>query len=339
MVDILNLALPYFGLIFIGFACGKAKGLPEQGLAWMNFFLLYVSLPALLFGIMSKTPFEELNNPPFLIATTLGTTTAFFLALFTGRLMGGLPLREATLAGLSGAYGNIGYMGPGLALAVLGSKAAAPTALIFCCDSIFLFTIVPLLIALTDSKHPSLWHTLGVVVRQIVLNPLIMSACLGALAAALHLHLPVAVDRTVLFLQNAAAPTALFVLGVTVALRPFGRVPWEVPGVIAIKLLIHPLVVFGLMLLLGTVRAALGGDRAVDGVVAAGAERVRDRPAERQLDRAGLRRGADRYLCLRRHAHQRDVGAADRPDRVSLNRVLQGEAGAGSLEENAPNIS
>jgi malonate transporter len=171
--------------------------------------------------------------------------------LFAGRLIGRLPLRDATLAGLSGAYGNIGYMGPGLALAVLGSKAAAPTALIFCCDSIFLFTIVPLLIALTDSKHPSLRHTLGGVLRQIVLNPLIMSACLGALVAALHLHLPVAVDRTVLFLQNAAAPTALFVLGVTVALRPFGRVPWEVPGVIAIKLLIHPLVVFALMLLLG----------------------------------------------------------------------------------------
>ena len=251
MVDILNLALPYFGLIFIGFACGKARGLPEQGLAWMNFFLLYVSLPALLFGIMSKTPFEELNNPPFLIATTLGTTTAFFLALFAGRLMGRLPLREATLAGLSGAYGNIGYMGPGLALAVLGAKAAAPTALIFCCDSIFLFTIVPLLIALTDSKHPTLWHTLGVVARQIVLNPLIMSAVIGALAAAFHIHLPVAIEKTVLFLQNAAAPTALFVLGVTVALRPFGRVPWEVPGVIAIKLLIHPLAVFGLMLLLG----------------------------------------------------------------------------------------
>ena len=52
MADILNLALPYFGLIFIGFACGKSKNLPETGLGWMNFFLLYVSLPALLFGIM-----------------------------------------------------------------------------------------------------------------------------------------------------------------------------------------------------------------------------------------------------------------------------------------------
>ena len=86
MVDILNLALPYFGLIFIGFACGRAKGLPETGLAWMNFFLLYVSLPALLFGIMSKTPFDELNNPPFLIATTLGTISAFVLALVLGRV-------------------------------------------------------------------------------------------------------------------------------------------------------------------------------------------------------------------------------------------------------------
>src|ERR1700755_3067240 len=251
MADILNLALPYFGLIFIGYACGKTKGLPESGLAWMNFFLLYVSLPALLFGITAKTPFSELNNPPFLVATTLGTMCAFVLAMVSGRLIGRLSIREATLAGLSGAYGNIGYMGPGLALAVLGTKAAAPTALIFCCDSIFLFSIVPLLIALTDRKHQSALHTLGVVVRQIVFNPLIMSACAGALAAALHFHPPVAIDNTLLFLQNAAAPVALFVLGVTVALRPFGRVPWEVPGVIAIKLLIHPLAAFGLMLLLG----------------------------------------------------------------------------------------
>ncbi|MFG3593210.1 AEC family transporter [Bradyrhizobium sp. RDI18] len=251
MVDVLNLALPYFGLIFIGFACGKTRGLPESGLAWMNFFLLYVSLPALLFRIMSETPFSELNNPPFLIATTLATVSAFVLAMVAGRIIGELSLRKATMAGLAGAYGNIGYMGPGLALAVLGAKAAAPTALIFCCDSIFLFTIVPLLMALSDRKHPSLLYAIGIAARQIVLNPLIMSAAAGALVAALHIQVPVAVDRTLLFLQNAAAPTALFVLGVTVALRPFDRVPWEVPGVIVIKLLIHPLIVFGLMLLFG----------------------------------------------------------------------------------------
>ena len=126
----------------------------------------------------------------------------------------------------------------------LGSKAAAPTALIFCCDSIFLFSIVPLLIEMTDREHPSLLHALGVVARQIVLNPLIMAACFGALCrGAAHRNSRSRSNNMLQFLQNAAAPTALFVLGVTVALRPFERVPWEVPGVIAVKLVIHPLIV------------------------------------------------------------------------------------------------
>jgi malonate transporter len=247
MMNVLNLALPYFGLIFVGFACGKRARLPETGLAWMNFFLLYVSLPALFFRIMSKTPFEELNNPPFVITTTLATAAAFVLSAVTGRLMGRLPVREAAMAGLSGGYGNIGYMGPGLALAVLGAKAAVPTALIFCFDSIFLFSILPLTMALTGNERRKLLPTLGIVAREIVFHPLIVAAYCGAFAAALHLELPIALDTMLQFLQSAAAPVALFVLGVTVALRPFGRVPWEIPGVIAVKLIVHPVIAFALI--------------------------------------------------------------------------------------------
>jgi malonate transporter and related proteins len=251
MMDVLNLALPYFGLIFIGFACGKLRNLPETGLAWMNFFLLYVSLPALFFRIVSRTPFEELNNLPFVVATTLATAAALCLSVLVGRLIGALRIREATMAGLSGGYGNIGYMGPGLALAVLGAKAAVPTALIFCFDSIFLFSIVPLSMALTGSERRPLLPTIGMVAREIVFHPLIVAAYCGGLAAALHVQLPVAVDSMFAFLQSAAAPVALFVLGVTVALRPFGRIPWEVPGVIAVKLIIHPLIVLALMIWFG----------------------------------------------------------------------------------------
>ncbi|MBB5045661.1 hypothetical protein HNR60_000396 [Rhodopseudomonas rhenobacensis] len=251
MLDVLNLALPYFGLIFVGFACGRWKRLPENGLAWMNFFLLYVSLPALFFRIMSRTPFEELNNLPFVVATTLGTSCVFLLSGAAGRWIGGLSLRETTIAALAGGYGNIGYMGPGLALAVLGPKAAVPTALIFCFDSILLFSIVPLLMALTGTDRGPLLSTIGMVLRAIVFHPLIVAAYCGALAAALHLPVPVAVDNTLQFLQNAAAPVALFVLGVTVALRPFGRVPWEIPGVVAIKLVLHPLIAASLMIAIG----------------------------------------------------------------------------------------
>jgi predicted permease len=127
MLDVLNLALPYFGLIFLGLLCGKLKQIPETGLAWMNFFIIYVSLPCLFYRVLAQTPLEKLNNPPFIVATTAATGAMFALAFAIGW---GFRRRiaEATIAGLSGAYGNIGYMGPGLALATLGSAANVPVA-------------------------------------------------------------------------------------------------------------------------------------------------------------------------------------------------------------------
>jgi predicted permease len=71
------------------------------------------------------------------------------------------------------------------------------------------------------------------------------------LAAAMHFEAPIALDRLMEFLQNAAAPCALFVLGVTVALRPIGAVPWEVPPIVLMKLVAHPLIVLVLLWALG----------------------------------------------------------------------------------------
>src|SRR5450755_2986576 len=318
MIDVLNLALPYFGLIFIGFACGRAKGLPETGLAWMNFFLLYVSLPALLFGIMSKTPFEELNNPPFLVATTLGTMCAFALALLSGRIIGRLSFREATLAGLSGGYGNIGYMGPGLALAVLGAKAAAPTALIFCCDSIFLFSIVPLLIALTDGKHRPLLHTLGVVVRQIALNPLIMSACAGAPGGGAP-HSSAGCNR-----QYADVSAKRRGAGGAVRARSDGRAAPVRSCALGSARRYRGQTAdpsadrFRIDVAAGAIRATMGGHRGVDGVAAAGAQCICNRSTKRHMDRARVGRRADRNIRLGRHADQRDVVDPDRPSGVSV---------------------
>src|SRR5690242_14928061 len=115
MLDVLNLALPFFGLIFLGLACGKFKRIPDTGLAWMNFFIIYVALPALFYRILAKTPFEELNNIPFVVGTTLSTFLAFLISLGVALVATRGNLADAAIAGLAGGYGNVGYMGPGLA--------------------------------------------------------------------------------------------------------------------------------------------------------------------------------------------------------------------------------
>ncbi len=117
MIDVLNLALPYFGLIFIGFACGKFKQIPDTALGWMNFFIVYVALPALFYRILSRTPLSQLAQVEFILATTLGTRWPSPLLSCIGLWIRSGRIDEATIAGLAGGYGNIGYMGPGLALA------------------------------------------------------------------------------------------------------------------------------------------------------------------------------------------------------------------------------
>lgn len=112
MIDVLNLALPYFGLIFIGFACGKLKQIPDTALAWMDFFIVYVALPALFYRILAQTPLEKLAQVDFIFATTLATFWAFALSFAIGMAIRRSNIAESTIAGLAGGYGNIGYMGP-----------------------------------------------------------------------------------------------------------------------------------------------------------------------------------------------------------------------------------
>ena len=251
MLEVVNLALPFFGLIFLGLGCGKFKAIPEAGLAWMDFFILYIALPALFYRIVAQTPLEELANPRFIVATMLGTFCAVAISFVLSMLIRRGQIAESTIAGLAGGYGNIGYMGPGLALATLGSAATAPVALIFCFDSVLLFTLTPFMMALAGTDKKGFVANAADVIRRIALHPLMVATMLGVLSAALHFEPPVALDRLLAFLQNGAAPTALFTLGVTVALRPLTRMPWEVPLAISVKLVVHPVLALLLMSFFG----------------------------------------------------------------------------------------
>lgn len=250
MLDVLNLALPYFGLIFLGFACGRYKSIPDTGLAWMDFFIVYLSLPALFYQILARTPFEQLNNIRFILTATLGTFLVLMLSFVVALVIRRNPA-ESAIAALAGAYGNIGYMGPGLALATVGAQAAAPVALIFCFETLLFFSFLPAMMALARPSSQGAGRVILEVARKILLHPFVIATMLGVASAALHIEAPVALDRLLAFLQNASAPCALFTLGVTVALRPFARVPWEVPVLVLIKLVVHPILALTLMTVLG----------------------------------------------------------------------------------------
>ena len=251
MLQILSLALPFFGLIALGYGAGKIVKIDESGLRWLNTFIIYIALPALFFQLVSRTPIEELANGTYIATTTFATYAAFALAFAVGAFVTRGDLAQATMQGIAGAYSNVGYMGPGLTLAALGPSATVPTALIFCFDSALLFTLAPLMMAVAGSGEARLSKTLLSVVKKVFLHPFILATLAGVLAAATGFRPPEAIDRMLNSLMGAAAPCALFAMGVTVALRPLKRISVELPALLTIKLVFHPLLVWLLLAWIG----------------------------------------------------------------------------------------
>lgn len=250
MDSILTLALPFFGLIFLGFFAGKWFR-NETALGWLNTFILYFALPALFFSLISATPFEELANWAFVGTTTAATGGAFLVAFTVSALITRAGIAQGAIQGGLGGYANVGYLGPGLTLAALGPAATVPTALIFTFDSMLMFALVPLLMAVAGNEARGLGRALLEVVRRIATHPFIIATALGVVAAYFDFTPPQALDRLLTMLSGAAAPCALFAIGVTVAQRPVTRMPIELPFLIVCKLLIHPLIALTLLTLVG----------------------------------------------------------------------------------------
>jgi hypothetical protein len=251
MADVLALALPFFGLVFLGFFCGKLKKLPEDGLAWMNFFVIYVALPALFFKLIATTPFEQLTNWPFILSTTLCTYIAFSISFVVGIWVTRGEIRQSAIQGALGGYSNVGYMGPGLTLAAIGPEAAVPTALIFVFDCVLFFTVVPFMMGMGGSEKLKVWATTKEVFLKVVLHPFNIATAVAVVAAYLRWQPPQALDQLITFLYRAAAPCALFALGVTVALRPYEGVPRELPIHLFVKLILHPTLVWVILSAVG----------------------------------------------------------------------------------------
>lgn len=243
MSDILGLVLPLFGLIFIGFVVARITRRPLEELGWLNTFIIYVALPALFIQLLSRTPIEQLAEWSYVLGSVVATYIVFALMFFLSWWRSG-DIAESTIKALAAAYGNIGYMGPGLALIIFGPPAAVPVALIVCFENIAHFTATPLLMGLARNEGERPIDLAFGVARKIALNPLIVGVLIGLAMAWIGVAAPLPIEKLLDYLSAAAAPCALFAMGVSLALRPLTRVPAEMGLIVFFKLVLQPLVCY-----------------------------------------------------------------------------------------------
>lgn len=246
MTEILNLAFPFFGLILLGVLSTRFFKHGEEGFAWLNTFIIWFALPALIYLVIADAPFEQLLYWPFVAATSSVTLICFFAALLLGRYVFANPLKTAAIQATTGSYGNVGYMGLPLSVAFFGPEAAVPAALVFCFDCTIQFVLTPTVATLGHERDEEAhWGEVAIqVAKRVAGHPFIIATVLGALASYFSWQPPVGVQTILEMLMRSAGPIALFALGATVGMRRFEGMGAELPWLVLIKLMVQPLLAF-----------------------------------------------------------------------------------------------
>jgi len=248
---VLSVILPFFALVLTGYGAGRWRVLDAAGIDGVNRFVFYFALPCLLFAKMAATPVSIIFNTTFIAAYIAGGLTLFAAAAIVGRLVFRGTLAEGGLLGLATCYGNIGYMGIPLLVAVVGEKIAVPLALILTVDLVVFVPLGMLVIEIGKGEGESVRHVARAAGRVFLTNPLVIAIVAGIATSAAGVTLPGPVAGFAGLLGGTAGPCAMFGLGAVLAGRPVGRGLDMVAYMSIGKLVVHPIIIAGSMAVFG----------------------------------------------------------------------------------------
>ena len=246
MGDILSLTIPFFGIILLGAFSRSSGFFDEQAGRILARFAFFVVLPAFMFVSITSAPVSEIANPHFILRYEAVTIIIFALGIVFATRILGLSGRSSGIFALNATYPNYGYIGVPLAILAFGQGAVVPMSLILVCDSIMLLLLTA--IFTRDRGSADLSSALMQMLQSMARNPLLLSVLAGFIFSASGLTLP---DMPIFFLDmlaGAAAPTALFALGITLIGQPIRSARAELGTITILKLVIHPLLMGVVML-------------------------------------------------------------------------------------------
>jgi predicted permease len=235
--------VPIWALTAVGYAAGRSKVLGPAAVDVLGRFVFYVAMPAALLNTLTRQP---IGGPAgkavaaFSIATLVIGGAGFCAARWVFKR----PLAEQTIAGMACGYVNAGNLGIPVMVQVLGNAGFIAVVLL-----IQTSILTPLILGTLDvaqSEHATgRWRRL----LTVPLRSPVMLACLaGVVLGAAHVHLPRLVGDAVALLGNAAVPSALVALGLSLVPRQGNdgeaRRPVEVALAVLLKSLLQPLLCF-----------------------------------------------------------------------------------------------
>jgi hypothetical protein len=238
---ILNVAFPIFGVILAGFLAGRWRILGGDATAALNAFVSYFALPVLFFGTLARTPVQAVLDPALLAGFSAAVVATFAMGMVTTRLVSRGGLAAMSLQGIASSWGNVGYMGVPLCLAAFGEPGLPPAMLTVIVTAVLSMVFGVMLIELEVAAGHGPIRTFLRAAFNVARNPLPLSIGFGILASWSGLVVPTPVEKWIDLMGAAAAPCALFAIGLFLSDKSIKSGLAEAGLATLIKLLLQPL--------------------------------------------------------------------------------------------------
>lgn len=239
------LSAPLFATVAVGYVIAR---LPFWRSSWTrvgNKFVFAVAVPAMLFRMMSDLSVLPLVDTRLLLAFFGGCFIVFVLGRLVGAFAFHLDGVSQSVFALGGIFSNNVLLGLPLAKLVLGDAALPSVALVLVFNSLTLWTLVS--VSVEWARHGSFTpRGLGKTALGVLTNPIVASIVGGTLFGHSGLHTPRLFWTALGMVGKLAAPAALLVLGMGLVEYGVGKGWQQSLAICCIKLIVQPLVVWGL---------------------------------------------------------------------------------------------
>ena len=254
--------LPVFLLMFLGMLLDRFKVLPEASGAVLSYYVLKVALPMLLLKLISEADPGVLAQGGFWGAIFGGQVIAYALGTLGDKYIGGRRGGSPVLTGMACSCTNAAFMGlplvaslfPGNAEAMLvaGMAAVAPAFMV-----VYVQPQMELLAARQASGSSALWPVFK---RAILLNPIVFVLVVGSVLSSTGIGLWGPFARVADLVGSTCGTCALLALGfeirrkLQIAQKAPGSLRSKIfrqAGISWVKLVIHPLATWALMVFFG----------------------------------------------------------------------------------------
>lgn len=242
---ILAALLPLFTLILMGTALRRAHFPGDAFWPALERLIYFVFFPALLISSLGNAALDAARLLPLFLALTLALAAGSAL-VFALR-----PLLHLTGPALSSVYQGAlrfnTYLGIAIVLSVMG-PAAMPTAALVIALFIPLLNVACVLVLTRCADRHT---TPGAVIKSLISNPLILGCVIGLTLNLTGLGVPGIANRLLEILGSAAVPLGLMSVGAGLQFR---RLRQDIAPILSsslIKLVILPLIGWGIALALG----------------------------------------------------------------------------------------